>query len=79
MKNSSSKIDLTENVKSPLRATNTKKMLAHRTTLNSCLLLGPCLFDSRIRKNIKSINEKYHRINERKRKNVSSSKKGFQN
>ena len=62
MKNSNSKIDLTENIKSPLRATNTKKMLAHRTTLNSCLLLGPCLFDSRIRKNIKSINEKYHRI-----------------
>ena len=39
-----------------------KKEERHKVKLNSMVLLGPCLFDSKIRKNIALINSKFKRI-----------------
>ena len=39
-----------------------KKEERHKVKLNSMLLLGPCLFDSKIRRNISMINSKFKRI-----------------
>ena len=39
-----------------------KKEERHKVKLNSMVLLGPCLFDSKIRRNISLINSKFKRI-----------------